>query len=61
MDTEGIVLNELSNSNGALQPSIRVEEALTDIKDTFQTPMLAKVPFSEITMLGGTFAGVAEQ
>ena len=60
MDTEGIVLNELSKSSGALKPSIRVEQELTDIKDTFQTPMLAKVPFSDIAMLGGAFAGVAE-
>lgn len=60
MDTEGIVLNELSNSNGALQPSIRVEQALTDIKDIFQTSMLAKIPFTEIAMLGGAFSGVVE-
>lgn len=60
METEGIVLNELSNSNGALQPSIRVEQALTDIKDTFQTSMLAKIPFTEIAMLGGSFSVIVE-
>lgn len=60
MDTKGIVLNELNNSNETLKPSIRVEQALTDIKDTFQLPMLAKIPFTEIAMLGGAFSGVVE-
>lgn len=60
METEGIVLNELTNSNGGLQPSIRVEQALTDIKDTFQASMLAKIPFTEIAMLGGSFSVIVE-
>ncbi len=60
MNNESIVMNELSKSNEAMQPSIRVEQALAEIKDDFQTPMLAKIPFAEIAMLGGAFSGVAE-
>lgn len=44
------IICSLYGSN-ALQPSIRVEQALTDIKDTFQVPMLAKIPFTEIATL----------
>lgn len=57
---ENIALAELSGANSALQPSIHVEQALMDIRDTFQTPMLAKIPFTEIAALGGSFSGVVE-
>lgn len=59
MAHEELVLSELSEG-GALRPSIQVEHALADIKDTFQTSPLAKIPFTEIAALGGSFAGVAE-
>lgn len=55
-----LVLNELTESGGSLRPSIQVERALAEIKDTFQTSPLAKIPFAEIAALGGSFAGVAE-
>ena len=55
-----IVLNELAESGGTLRPSIQVEHALAEIKDTYQTPPIAKVPFTEIAALGGSFAGVVE-
>lgn len=55
-----LVLNELTESGGSLRPSIQVERALAEIKDTFQTSPLAKIPFTEIAALGGSFAGVAE-
>lgn len=54
------VLNELTESGGSLRPSIQVERALAEIKDTFQTSPLAKIPFTEIAALGGSFAGVAQ-
>lgn len=55
-----IVLNELAESGSTLRPSIQVEHALAEIKDTYQTSPLAKIPFTEIAALGGSFAGVAE-
>lgn len=55
-----LVLNELTESGGHIKPSVQVEHALTEIKDTFQTAMLAKIPFTEIAALGGSFAGVVE-
>lgn len=55
-----LVLNELTESGGSLRPSIQVERALAEIKDTFQTSPLAKIPFTEIAALGGSLAGVAE-
>ena len=33
-----------------IKPSMSVEHALADIKDTFQTPVLAKIPFTEIVL-----------
>ncbi|MET0018025.1 hypothetical protein [Oscillibacter sp.] len=57
---ENMALTELNGANGALQRSIRVEQALAEIKDTFQAPMLAKIPFAEIATLGGSFSGVVE-
>lgn len=55
-----LVLNELTESGGSLRPGIQVEHALAEIKDTFQTSPLAKIPFTEIAALGGPFAGAAE-
>jgi len=58
-NNDAIVLNELTEYGESVRPSVCVEHALADIKDTFQTPVLAKVPFTEIAALGGSFAGVA--
>ena len=55
-----LVLNELTESGSNLRPSIQVEHTLTEIKDTYQTSPLAKIPFTEIAALGGSFAGVVE-
>lgn len=55
-----IALNELTKSGGELRSSIQVERALAEIKDTYQTSPLAKIPFTEIAALGGSFAGVVE-
>jgi len=55
-----IALNELTESGSELRPSIQVEHALAEIKDTYQTSPLAKIPFTEIAALGGSFAGVVE-
>lgn len=55
-----LVLNELTESNISLRPSIQVEHALAEIKDTYQTSPLAKIPFAEISALGGSFAGLAK-
>lgn len=57
---ELLVLNELSVAGENLRPSVQVEQVLTEIKDTFQTTPLAKIPFTEIAALGGSFAGVVE-
>lgn len=59
-NNNNLVLSELSGDNSVIQPSIHVEQALIDIKDTFQLPMLAKIPFTEIATLGGAFSGVVE-
>lgn len=55
-----LVLNELNESGNNLRPSIQVEHALAEIKDTYQTSPLAKIPFAEIAALGGSFAGLAQ-
>lgn len=55
-----IALNELAASGNTLRPSIQVEHALDEIKDTYQTSPIAKIPFTEIAALGGSFAGVVE-
>lgn len=57
-NNEIIALNELTEYGESVRPSVFVEHALADIKDTFQTPALAKIPFTEIAALGGSFAGV---
>ena len=57
-NNEAIVLNELAEYGESVRPSVCVEHALADIKDTCQTPALAKIPFTEIAALGGSFAGV---
>lgn len=59
-NNELLVLNELSYAGGDLKPSIQVEHALAEIKETYQTSPLAKIPFTEIAALGGSFAGVVE-
>lgn len=55
-----IALNELTESSNELRPSVQIEHALAEIKDTYQTSPLAKIPFTEIAALGGSFAGVVE-
>lgn len=60
MAHEELVLSELSEVRGALSPSVQVEHALVDIKETFQTSPLAKIPFTEIAAMGGSFASVVE-
>lgn len=57
---DSLVLNELTESGGNLRPSIQVEHTLAEIKDIYQTSPLAKIPFTEIAALGGTFSGVVE-
>lgn len=59
-DKELLTLNELSEAGNTLRPSIQVEHALAEIKDTYQASPLAKIPFTEIAALGGSFAGVVE-
>lgn len=59
-NNELLVVNELSESGTILKPSVQVEHALAEIKDTYQTSLLAKIPFTEIAALGGSFAGVVE-
>ena len=59
-NTDSLVLRELADSSANLRPSIQVEHALSEIKDTYLTSPLAKIPFTEIAALGGAFAGVVE-
>lgn len=58
MNNDMIVLEQLTEGGNDIKPSMSVEHALADIKDTFQTPVLAKIPFTEIVALGGSFAGI---
>lgn len=55
-----LVLNELEKSGEALRPSVQVEHILAEINDTYQTSPIARIPFTEIAALGGSFAGVVE-
>ena len=57
---EVLVLNELTEAGSHFRPSIQVEHVLSEIKDNYQTSPLAKIPFTEIAALGGSFAGVVE-
>lgn len=59
-NNDSLVLNELNGAAGALRPSVRVEQALAEIKENYQSSPLAKIPFTEIAALGGSFAGVVE-
>lgn len=59
-DNDLLVLNELSGAGSNLEPSIQVEHALAKIKDTYPISPLAKIPFTEIAALGGSFASVVE-
>ena len=59
-NTDSLVLRELADSSANLRPSIQVEHALSEIKDTYLSSPLAKIPFTEIAALGGSFAGVVE-
>lgn len=59
-NNDSLVLNELSEAENNLRPSIQIEQALAEIKDTYQTSPLAKIPFAEITALGGSFAAAAK-
>ena len=59
-NNELLVLNEMSGLSDSLGMSVQVEHTLAEIKDTYLTSPLAKIPFTEIAALGGSFAGVAE-
>ena len=59
-NNDSLVLNELNCAAGALRPSVQVEQALAEIKENYQSSPLAKIPFTEIAALGGSFAGVVE-
>ena len=59
-NNDSLVLNELNGAAGALRPSVQVEQALAEIKENYQSSPLAKIPFTEIAALGGSFAGVVE-
>lgn len=59
-NNDSLVLNELNGAAGALRPSVQVEQALAEIKENYQISPLAKIPFTEIAALGGSFAGVVE-
>lgn len=60
INNDSLVLNELNGAAGALRPSVQVEQALAEIKENYQSSPLAKIPFTEIAALGGSFAGVVE-
>lgn len=55
-----LVLNELEKSSKGLRPSMQVEHILAEINDTYQVLPIARIPFTEIAALGGSFAGVVE-
>ena len=59
-NNDSLVLNELNGAAGTLRPSVQVEQALAEIKENYQSSPLAKIPFTEIAALGGSFAGVVE-
>ena len=59
-NNDSLVFNELNVAAGALRPSVQVEQALAEIKENYQSSPLAKIPFTEIAALGGSFAGVVE-
>ncbi|MBQ3214756.1 MAG: hypothetical protein IJB11_01410 [Oscillospiraceae bacterium] len=57
---DSFVLRELADFSTSLSPSVQVEHSLAEIRDTYLTSPLAKIPFKEIAALGGSFAGVVE-
>ncbi len=57
INNDSLILNELTEYGDKLKPSKHVEHALAEINDTFQAPILAKIPFTEMAALGGAFAG----
>ena len=59
-NNDSLVLNELNGAAGTLRPSVQVEQALAEIKENYQSSPLAKIPFTEIAALGGSFSGVVE-
>ena len=59
-NNDSLVLSELSETEDNLRPSIQIEQALAEINDTYKTSPLAKIPFAEITALGGSFAVAAK-
>ena len=59
-NNDSLVLDELAEAKDNLRPSIQIEQALAEIKDTYKTLPLAKIPFAEITALGGSFAVAAK-
>lgn len=56
---DSMILSEM-NSAESFRPSVQVERALQEIRDEYQTPMIAKLPFAEIASLGGAFSGIVE-
>lgn len=55
-----LTLNELSEVGRDECLGIQIEHSIAEIKDTYQTSPLAKIPFAEITALGGSFAGIVK-
>ena len=57
-NNDSIAHTELNSSSTALRPSIQIEHALAEIQDQLNTPVLARIPFTEIASLGGSFSTV---
>ena len=51
---DSLALNELAESGSSIRPSVQVEQALAEIKDTYRTAPFAKIPFVLMTILTGS-------
>lgn len=51
-------MTDMGDTGVSFHPSMRFEDALSEIRETYQAPLLAKVPFTEIAALGASFSGV---
>lgn len=50
-----LVLSEMDHAELCYHPSMRFEDALAEIHDVYQAPLLEKVPMKEIAALGASF------
>ena len=63
-NNDSLVLNELAESGSALRPSVQVEHALAEIKDTYQSALFVaahlSVPIGKSVSMKTTRSGARD-